>query len=36
VLVDVVFASFGGSRDEEPHPLDDLDVNFGTWFDVEQ
>jgi ankyrin repeat protein len=32
-LIDDVFTEFGGSRDEEPHPLDDLDLNFGKWFD---
>ncbi len=31
-LIDEVFTAIGGSRDEEPHPLDDLDVNFGAWF----
>ena len=35
-LIDDVFAAFGGSRDEEPHPLDDLDVKFGIWLDDEQ
>lgn len=35
-LIDDMFADFGGSRDDEPHPLDDLDVKFGTWLDDEQ
>ena len=34
-LIDAAFAAFSENRDDEPHPLDDFDVNFGIWTDDE-
>ena len=35
-LIDDVFAAFGSNWNEDPHPLDDIDAKFGTWFDDER